>query len=68
MSAPIICAGETKGAVVVACADASSTQSLNFLEKAAGRIGLLLDVCGPNKMMLPSEEMLAQIKTSSSPG
>ncbi len=65
MSAPIICAGETKGAVVVACADASSTQGLNFLEKAAGRIGHLLDVCGPNKMMLPSEEMLAQIKTSS---
>jgi PAS domain S-box-containing protein len=68
MSAPIICAGETKGAVVVACADASSTQGLNFLEKAAGRIGHLLDVCGPNKMMLPSEELLAQIKTSSAPG
>lgn len=63
MSAPIICAGETKGAVVVACADASSTQGLNFLEKAAGRISHLLDVCGPNKMMLPSDEMLAQIKT-----
>jgi PAS domain S-box-containing protein len=68
MSAPIICAGETKGTVVVACADASSTQSLNFLEKAAERIGHLLDVCGPNKMMLPSEELLAQIKTSSAPG
>jgi PAS domain S-box-containing protein len=68
MSAPIICAGETKGAVVVACADASSTQDLNFLEKAAERIGHLLDVCGPNKMMLPSEELLAQIKTSSAPG
>ncbi|MDQ1262949.1 MAG: hypothetical protein QG575_2130 [Euryarchaeota archaeon] len=68
MSAPIICAGETKGAVVVACADASSTQGLNFLEKAAGRIGHLLDVCGPNKMKLPSEELLALIKTSSAPG
>ena len=68
MSAPIICAGETKGTVVVACADASSTQGLNFLEKAAERIGHLLDVCGPNKMMLPSEELLAQIKTSSAPG
>jgi PAS domain S-box-containing protein len=68
MSAPIICAGETKGAVVVACADASGTQGLNFLEKAAGRIGHLLDVCGQNKMLLPSEEMQAQIKTSSAPG
>jgi PAS domain S-box-containing protein len=68
MSAPVICAGETKGTVVVACADASSTQGLNFLEKAAERIGHLLDVCGPNKMMLPSEELLAQIKTSSAPG
>jgi len=68
MLAPIISAGEAKGAVVVAFADANGTYSLNFLEKAAGRIGHLLDVCDPNKMMLPSEEMLAQIKTSSAPG
>jgi PAS domain S-box-containing protein len=53
MSSPIICAGEAKGAVVVACADASGTQCLNFLEKAAGRIGHLLDVCEQNKMMPP---------------
>jgi PAS domain S-box-containing protein len=68
MSAPIICAGEAMGTVVVACSDANGTYSLNFMEKAAGRIGHLLDVCGPNKMMLPSEELLAQIKTSSTPG
>jgi PAS domain S-box-containing protein len=68
MLAPIISAGEAKGAVVVAFADANGTYSLNFLGKAAGRIGHLLDVCDPNKMMLPSEEMLAQIKTSSAPG
>jgi len=68
MSAPIICAGEAKGAVVVACTDANGTYSLNFLEKAAGRIGHLLDVCGPNKIMLQSEELLARIKTSSAPG
>ncbi|MCX6673521.1 MAG: hypothetical protein NTY37_07065, partial [Methanothrix sp.] len=68
MSAPIICAGEAKGAVVVACADENGTNGLNFLEKAAGRIGHLLNVCGPNKMVLPSKELLAQIKTSSAPG
>ena len=68
MSAPIICDGHARGAVVVACADASSTQGPNFLEKAAGRIGHLLDVCGANKMMHPSEVLLAQIKTSPAPG
>ncbi len=49
MSAPIAFAGEAKGAVVVACADANGAHSLNFLEKAAGRIGYLLDVCAPNE-------------------
>ena len=33
MSAPIICAGDAKGAVVVACADANGTHCLNFLER-----------------------------------
>ncbi|MCX6677326.1 MAG: PAS domain S-box protein [Methanothrix sp.] len=68
MSAPIISAGDQKGAVVVACADENGAYCLNFLEKAAGRIGHLLNVCGPQKMMLPSVELLAQIKTSSAPG
>lgn len=68
ISAPIICAGEAKGAVVAACTDASSTQGLSFLEKAAGRIGYLLNVCGPNNLILASEELLAQVKTSSTPG
>jgi len=68
ISAPIICAGEARGAVVVACDDANGTYSLNFLEKAAGRIGHLLNVCGPNKMMLPSKELLAQIKTGFAAG
>jgi len=68
MSAPTICAGEAKGAVVVACADVNCKYSLNFLEKAAGRIGHLLDVCGPNKMMHQSEELLAQIRTGFAPG
>ena len=35
MSAPIICAGEAKGAVVVACADANSTQDLSFSGKGS---------------------------------
>jgi hypothetical protein len=67
MSAPIACADEAKGAVVVACADADGAQGLNFLEKAAGRIGYLLNVCDQNKMTLPSEEPLVQIKTSYAP-
>jgi len=68
MLAPIICAGEVRGAVVVACADENGPKSLDFLEKAAGRIGHLLNMCGPNKMMLPSEELRSRIKTSSAPG
>jgi PAS domain S-box-containing protein len=67
MSAPIASAGEAKGAVVVACANANSAQCLNFLEKAAGRIGYLLNVCDQDKMTLPSEEPLAQIKTGYAP-
>jgi hypothetical protein len=67
MSAPIAFDGGAKGAVVVACDDADGTQGLNFLEKAAGRIGYLLDVCDPSKMKLASEEPLAQIKTSYAP-
>jgi len=65
MSAPIISAGESKGAVVVACADASC---LNFLEKAAERIGYLLNVCDENKMIIPSDQLQGQIETSSSSG
>ena len=68
MSAPIICAGEAGGAVVIACSDANGTSCINFLEKAAGRIGHLLNVCGANKIMLTSEERQAQIKTSYAPG
>jgi len=65
MSAPIISAGEAKGAVVVACADASC---LSFLEKAAERIGYLLNVCDENKIMSPSDPLQGQIETSPSPG
>jgi PAS domain S-box-containing protein len=68
MSAPIICAGRALGAVVVAFADESNTQGLSFMEKAAGRIGHLLDVCGPNEMVLASEEQPAKIKPSCAPG
>ncbi|MDQ1261192.1 MAG: DNA-binding transcriptional activator CusR [Euryarchaeota archaeon] len=67
MSAPIACAGEAKGAVVLACDDANGTHCLNFLEKATGRIGHLLDVCDQNKLMLSSEEPLAHIKTGYAP-
>ena len=42
MSAPIVNSKETMGAIVVACADASLSGNLNFLEKASRRLGLLL--------------------------
>jgi hypothetical protein len=67
ISAPISYAGEAKGAVVVACAEGSGAQSLSFLEKAAGRIGYLLEACDRGKMALPSEQPLSQIKTGYAP-
>jgi PAS domain S-box-containing protein len=67
ISAPLAYACEAKGAVVVACGEANGSQSLSFLEKAASRIGYLLEVCDQRKMILPSEEPLAQIKTSYTP-
>ncbi len=68
MSAPIISAGETKGAVVVAGTDENGTYSLDFLEKAAGRIGHLLNVCSPDKMMLPSVDLPAKININFASG
>jgi PAS domain S-box-containing protein len=45
ISAPIAYSGGAKGAVVAACAETNGSQSLSFLEKAAGRIGYLLEAC-----------------------
>jgi PAS domain S-box-containing protein len=67
MSAPIACADDAKGAVVVACAEVNDAQSLNFLEKAAGRVGYLLEVCDRSKMVLPSDQPISQIKTGFAP-
>ena len=55
MSAPIVNSKETMGAIVVACADASFSGNLNFLEKASRRLGLLLDAQDFNGKILASE-------------
>jgi hypothetical protein len=57
MSAPIACAGEAKGVVVVACADGNGAQGLNFLDKAAERIGYLLNVCSNDHMLASKLEL-----------
>jgi PAS domain S-box-containing protein len=68
MSVPISYAGEARGTVIVGCIAANGTCCTNFLEKAAGRVSHLLNVCGPNKIIHPSEELLARIKTGSAQG
>jgi PAS domain S-box-containing protein len=65
MSAPMISAGQTMGAVVVALAERVGNEDLNFLEKAADRMGHLFDDGGPNELAPPCKELLASIKTSS---
>jgi PAS domain S-box-containing protein len=56
ISAPIICGAQARGAVVIGRAEANDSLSLSFLEKAASRIGRLLDVPGPNSPMMPHLE------------
>jgi PAS domain S-box-containing protein len=55
MSAPMISARQTKGALVVALAEGSDNDHLIFLEKAAGRIGHLLDVCNLSDGMIATK-------------
>lgn len=58
ISAPIICDSQARGALVIARTDANDSLNLTFLEKAASRIGRLLDVPGSSSSMLPSLEKL----------
>lgn len=58
ISAPIICGARARGAVVIARAEADDSFSLSFIEKAASRIGRLLDVPGPSSPMLPHLEKI----------
>jgi PAS domain S-box-containing protein len=65
MSAPIVNSKETMGAIVVACADASLSGNLNFLEKASRRLGLLLGAQDFKGNILASE--IAQPTVRSEP-
>ncbi|MDD4093951.1 MAG: PAS domain S-box protein, partial [Methanothrix sp.] len=65
MSAPIVSSKETMGAIVVACADASFSGNLNFLEKASRRLGLLLGAQDFKGNILASE--IAQPTVRSEP-
>ena len=66
ISAPIIGNGQTKGLAVLALMQEADRSSLKFLEKAAGRIGRLLDAASPVVAQPSAQETLSRIKAGSS--
>jgi len=62
ISAPIVGQGETKGLAVLALLQEADRASLKFLEKAAGRLGRLLDSGSPEEMLPSTQELLSRIK------
>jgi len=62
ISAPILCCGKAKGAVVIACKDGNGS-CLSFLERAASRIGRLLEADRITSPILP-ESIMPKIQTS----
>jgi PAS domain S-box-containing protein len=62
ISAPIVGQGETKGLAVLALLQEADRASLKFLEKAAGRLGRLLDALSPEEMLPSTQELLSRIK------
>ena len=62
ISAPIVGQGETKGLAVLALPHEADRASLKFLEKAAGRLGRLLDALSPEEMLPSTQELLSRIK------
>ena len=65
ISAPIHSGGQIDGVIVIACINACSSGSLSFLEKAASRIGHLLEDAGLRSSMTRSPEMPTKIQTDS---
>jgi PAS domain-containing protein len=65
ISAPVICNGNAMGAVVLACEDAGTgDRELSFLERAASKMGILVQACSPRGQMdKSSQELLAKIQT-----
>ena len=62
ISVPIVGQGETKGLAVLALPQEADRDSLKFLEKAAGRLGRLLDAPSPEEMLPSTQELLSRIK------
>ena len=62
ISAPIVGQGETKGLAVLALLQEADRAGLKFLEKAAGRLGRLLDAGSPEEMLPSTQELLSRIK------
>jgi PAS domain S-box-containing protein len=62
ISAPIVGQGETKGLAVLALLQEADGAGLKFLEKAAGRLGRLLDAPSPEEMQPSTQELLSRIK------
>jgi len=64
-SAPISFRGNAEGAIVVASHDADTARTLSFLEKAACKIGLLLEAGRSHREVgQPSVELMPKISTS----
>jgi PAS domain S-box-containing protein len=62
ISVPIVGQGETKGLAVLALPQEADRASLKFLEKAAVRLGRLLDALSPEEMLPSTQELLSRIK------
>lgn len=62
ISVPIVGQGETKGLAVLALPQEADRDSLKFLEKAAGRLGRLLDALSTEEMLPSTQELLSRIK------
>ena len=62
ISVPIVGQGETKGLAVLALLQEADRADLKFLEKAAGRLGRLLDAPSPEEMQPSTQELLSRIK------
>jgi PAS domain S-box-containing protein len=62
ISVPIVGQGETKGLAVLSLPQEADRASLKFLEKAAGRLGRLLDATSPEEMQPSTQELLSRIK------
>jgi len=62
ISLPIVCRGETRGLAVLALVHEADRDGLEFLEKAVGRIGRLLDAGASEEMQPSAQELLSRVR------